>query len=120
MKLDSLSIDELVRHFVLLSEQQYPFTLNDEGPKATGLIMRRSKINQELQRRGVAARMELTRLFTHPNIQVRLNAAKSSLGVTREAALHVLRQVAREDLGPFRLDARMTIALVEDGTVIPQ
>jgi hypothetical protein len=119
MKLDNLRIDELISLFASLSEQQYPLTLNDERRKAAKLIKKRDEIKKELRRRGIAAHLELTKLFTHPNIQVRVNAATSSLGVAREPALDVLRQITKEDFGPFRLDAGMTIALVEDGTVTP-
>jgi hypothetical protein len=119
MKLDNLTIDELISLFASLSEQQYPLTLNDEGGKATHLIKKRDEINKELRKRGIAARLELTKLFTHPNIQVRVNAATSSLGVARESALDVLRQIIKEDFGPFRLDAGMTIALIEEGIVNP-
>ncbi|HEV2652010.1 MAG TPA: DUF2019 domain-containing protein [Rhizomicrobium sp.] len=119
MKLDNLTIDELISLFASLSEQQYPLTLNDEVRKSTLLIKKRYEIDRELRKRGIAARLELTKLFIHPNVQVRVNAAKSSLGVAREPALNVLRQITKEDFGPFRLDAGMTIALVEDGTVTP-
>ncbi|GGF45852.1 hypothetical protein GCM10011611_60370 [Aliidongia dinghuensis] len=119
MKLDTLTVDELISLFVSFSEQQYPLTLNDEGGKAKQIIKKRNEIDKELRRRGIAARLELTKLFTHPNTQVRINAATTSLGVAREPALGVLRQIIKEDFGPFRLDARMTIALIEDGTVNP-
>jgi len=119
MKLDNLTIDELISLFASLSEQKYPLTLNDEVRKSTLLIKKRYEIDRELRKRGIAARLELTKLFIHPNVQVRVNAAKSSLGVARESALNVLRQITKEDFGPFRLDAGMTIALVEDGTVTP-
>lgn len=72
-----------------------------------------------IDRHGADARLELTKLFSHPNIQVRTNAAKRSLGIARESALNVLRQIMAEDFGPFRLHAGMTVALVEDGTIAP-
>jgi hypothetical protein len=48
-----------------------------------------------------------------------MNAAKWSVGIARESALSVLRQITKEDFGAFRLSAGMTVALVEDGTVTP-
>ncbi|MDB5360451.1 MAG: hypothetical protein JWO51_1748 [Rhodospirillales bacterium] len=119
MKLDKLTIEELIVSFVSLSEQQYPLTLNDEVKAANRLVERQDEIGKELRRRGVEARLELTKLFTHQNIQVRMNAATRSLGVAREPALNVLRQIMKEDFGAFRLDAGMTVALVEDGTITP-
>ena len=119
MKLETLTTDELLSLFVSLSEQQCPLTFNGEVKKINRLFFKIENIDRELRRRGTSARLELTKLFNHPNIQVRRNAATRSLGVTREAALDVLRQIVKEDFGPFRLDAGMTIALVEDGTVTP-
>jgi plasmid replication initiation protein len=119
MKLDKLAIDELVAIFVSSSEQQYELILDDEINKYNRLVEKQDEIIKELRKRGVEARLELTKLFDHPNIQVRLNAARRSIGVAREPALNVLRQIVKEDFGPFRLDAGMTVALVEDGTIIP-
>jgi hypothetical protein len=119
MKLDKLTVDELVSLFASLGEQQYPFTLNDEVKPANRLIIQQNEIDKELRRRGAEARLQLTKLFTHPNIQVRMNAAKWSVGIARESALSVLRQITKEDFGAFRLSAGMTVALVADGTVTP-
>jgi hypothetical protein len=81
MKLDDLTTDELVARFALLSEQQYPLMLNDDVTKFNRLFDKQTEIDRELRKRGIEARLELTKLFTHPNIQVRrvpLNAASES------------------------------------------
>jgi len=119
VKLDKLTTDELIARFVSLGEQQYPLTLDDEVKMANRLIERQDEIGKELRRRGMEARLELTKLFSHPNIQVRMNAAQRSLGIAREPALNALRQIVKEDFGAFRLSAGMTVALVEDGTITP-
>ena len=119
MILEELTIDELIARFILIGEKQYPLTLRGEVKKYNLLVENEGKINKELRRRGIEARLELVKLFIHPNIQVRMNAARRSLGIAREPALNVLRQITKEDFGPFRLDAGMAIALVEDGTVNP-
>ena len=119
MKLNNLTINELVARFVSLSERQYPLLLNDEIKKYNRLFDKQTEIDKELRRRGIEARLELTKLFNHPNIQVRMNAARHSMGVAREPALNVLRQITQEDFGPFRLHAGMAVALIEDGTVTP-
>ena len=119
MKIDKLTTNELIDHFELLSEQQYSLVLDDDIKKYNLLVDKQTEIDKELRRRGVEARLELTKLFNHPNIQVRLMAARHSMGVAREPALNVLRQIMKEDFGPFRLDAGMTVALVEDGTITP-
>lgn len=117
---DTTTIDELLARFVTISEQQYPLTLNDDFKNYNALFDKLTAIDRELRHRGIDARLALTRLFDHPNIQVRLNAAKRSLAVARQSSLVVLRQIIKEDIGPFRLAAGMTVALVEDGTIVPQ
>jgi hypothetical protein len=47
-------------------------------------------VDIELRARGLAARLALLRLFDHPNMQVRLQAAKWSLGVAPDAARQVI------------------------------
>lgn len=118
--LDRMTIDELLARFVTISRQQYPLTLNDNFNGYNALFRKLTAIDNELRRRGIEARLALTRLFDHPNIQVRLNAAEHSLAVARQSSLAVLRQITKEDIGPFRLAAGMTVALVEDGTIVPQ
>lgn len=119
MTLDKLTTGELIANFTSLSERQYPLLLNDETAKYNLLVRKQVEIDKELRSRGTEARLELTKLFDHPNIQVRLIAARHSIGVAREPALNVLRQIMKEDFGPFRLSAGMTVALVEDGTITP-
>ncbi len=119
MKIDNLANEKLIALFASSSEQQYNMIIDDDIKKYNLLVEKQDEIVKELRKRGLEARLELTKLFNHPNIQVRLNAARRSIGVAREPALNVLRQIMKEDFGPFRLDAGMTVALVEDGTVTP-
>jgi hypothetical protein len=109
----------LIALFGSLSEQQHPLTLNDEVTKINRLVRKQGEIDNELRKRGVEARLALTKLFDHPNIQVRMNAARRTLGVAREPAMAVLRKIMKEDYDAFRFHAGMTVALVEDGTVNP-
>jgi len=49
---------------------------------------------KELRRRGREARLALLRLYDHPNMQVRLNAAKRTLGIAPDAARRVLQAIS--------------------------
>ncbi|GGF22956.1 hypothetical protein GCM10011611_31330 [Aliidongia dinghuensis] len=120
MKLDNLTIDELVVQFASLCEQQYPSMLNDEIKEYNRIFDKQSEIDKELRRRGLQARLALTKLFDHPHIQVRLIAAQCCLGVAREPALAVLRQIVKDEVvGPLHLSAGMSIALLEEGITHP-
>ncbi len=48
-------------------------------------------IDEELRKRGRDARLALTQLFDHRNIQVRLSAAKLTLGVTPLSSINPQR-----------------------------
>ena len=55
---------------------------------------------------GLAARLALLRLFDHQNMQVRLQAAKWSLGVAPKAARHVIEEIKKVIPIGFRKPAR--------------
>ena len=50
------------------------------------LYQEMATISKELKARGPDARRQLIPLYDHPNVQVRLQAARFSYGVAREAA----------------------------------
>lgn len=77
------------------------------------------EVDRELRARGQAARMLLLRLFDHPNIQVRLNAAALSLAVAPTEARRALEAIARSNQYPQAGEAGMLISGLETGTFKP-
>ncbi len=77
------------------------------------------EIDRELRSRGFDARAALSRLFAHPNIQVRLQAAKFSLGVEPAKAYQVIKNISESNLLPQSADAGMTLINLKRGIFKP-
>lgn len=76
-------------------------------------------VDIELRVRGLAARRALLRLFDHPNMQVRLQAAKWSLGVAPDAARQVIESISESNWFPQAGEAGMTLSNLHSGILKP-
>jgi hypothetical protein len=74
---------------------------------------------KELRRRGREARLALLRLYDHPNMQVRLNAAKRTLGIAPDAARRVLQAISDSKWQPQAMDAGMSLWNLDRGVFKP-
>jgi hypothetical protein len=68
---------------------------------------------------GCKLRLALLRLFDHPNMQVRLQAAKWSLGVAPEAARQVIESISESSWFPQAGEAGMTLSNLDSGIFKP-
>ncbi|QBR70677.1 hypothetical protein CU048_04605 [Beijerinckiaceae bacterium] len=114
-KLEDLNVDQLVLRFAEIGVAQDQALLYDEYKKFKRLFNLMNEVDQELRRRGLEARMALLRLFNHPNMQVRLKAAKRSLGVAPEAARQVIEEIKKSQCFPQALEAGMTLRNLDSG-----
>ena len=73
----------------------------------------------ELQNRGVTARLGLLKLFEHPNMQVRLQAARETLAVAPEEARRMIELIAESNRMPQPGDAGMTLWNLDRGVFKP-
>jgi hypothetical protein len=74
-------------------------------------------ISRELKARGPEARRKLMPLYEHPNLFVRLQAARFSYGAAPEAARKCIQNVADYSMHLYAsFNARMCLALLDDGT----
>lgn len=92
-KLENMTVDQLVDRFAEIGIAQDEALLHDEHRKFNLLFSQMRQVDQELRRRGGAARLALLRLFDHSNMQVRLEAAKWSLGVAPDTARQVIQAI---------------------------
>jgi hypothetical protein len=76
VKLEDVTVDELADRFAEIGVAQDQALLYDEHKKFNRLFSQMDDVDQELRRRGLKARLALVKLFDHPNMQVRLEAAK--------------------------------------------
>ncbi len=77
--------------------------------KFNRLFRQMNEVDQELRRRRPEARLALLKLFDHPNMQVRLKAAKRTLGVAPEKARQVIEEIKKSQWFPQAGEAGMTL-----------
>ncbi len=117
--LSSMSLDELVDRFAEIGVQQDDALWDGKYAKFGALYKQMDQIDSELKLRGTDARRALLRLYTHPNIQVRLKAAVRTLAVAPEVARRALEAIANSRLYPQAGDAGMLLEGLDDGTFKP-
>jgi len=76
-------------------------------------------VDQELRRRGLEARLALTRIYDHPNMQVRLKAAKRTLAVAPAAARKVIQANYDSKRYPQAGEAGMSLCNLDRGVFKP-
>lgn len=124
--LRSMTIDQLVERFAAIGEaQQQALEAHEDwiDDKANvpfnKLFSQMNDVDLELRSRGREARLALQRLYDHPNIQVRLKAAKRSLAVAPEAARRLIETIANSKWYPQAGEAGMTLFALDDGIFKP-
>jgi hypothetical protein len=117
--LEKLTVDQLVERFVAIGVAQDQALLYDEHKKFNRLFSEMNEVDQELRRRGPEARLALLRLFDHANMQVRLKAAKRTLGVVPEKARQVIEEIKKSQWFPQALEAGMTLWSLDEGIFKP-
>lgn len=93
--LKSMTLDELVGRFVV------------------------DEVDQELRSRGLNARLALRRLYNHHNIQVRLKAAKRTLGVAPAEARKLIEDISQSGFYPQAGEVGMTLFNLGEGVFKP-
>jgi hypothetical protein len=119
VKLEEMTIDELVERFAGIGIAQDQAELMGEIGQFNSLYRQMDATEKELRRRGREARLALLRLYDHPNMQVRLNAAKRTLGVAPEAARKVIQEIYDSKWYPQAGDAGMTLSNLDRGVFKP-
>ena len=76
-------------------------------------------VRDELKRRPGDQRRALLALYQHPNMQVRLKAAVSTLAVSPQPARDVVESIARSRQQPQAGDAGMLLRGLDDGSFVP-
>lgn len=119
VSLQSISTAELVERFAALALAQYQAELQSNIAKQNKLIKQGWAIVDELKSRPGDQRSALLRLYEHPNVQVRLNAARLTLGVAPTAAREVIQTIADSKKYPQAMDAGMCLWTIEQGIFKP-
>ena len=91
--LEQMTTDQLVARFTEIGIAQDQAELMGDIGKFSRLYRQMDATEKELRARGREARLALCGLYDHPNMQVRLNAAKRTLGVAPGAARGVIQSI---------------------------
>jgi hypothetical protein len=116
--LKALTTDQLVDRFAEIGIAQNNALWDQKYAVFNRLYDQMDEVDQELRSRGRAARAALSRLFTHPDVQVRLQAAKWSLGVVPEA-YQVIKEISQSNLYPQAGEAGMTLRALDQDIFKP-
>lgn len=117
--LQKLSVNELVERFAELAITQYQAELHSDLAKQNKLIEQGWAVAAELKNRAGDQRSALTRLYEHPNVQVRLNAARLTLAIAPVAARPVIQAIADSKKYPQAMDAGMCLWTLDQGIFKP-
>jgi hypothetical protein len=117
---DHLTAAQLVERFAAIGIEQGKAVLSDDNAKFTRLYWQMEAVEEELKRRPGDKRRELLTLFNHPNMQVRLMAAKAALPVAPETARRVLEAIAASHRQPQAGDAGMSLSNLDRGVFVPK
>lgn len=112
-------VADLVSLFVEIGVAQDKALLHDETAAFNRLYARKADILDELKSRGSDGRRSLLPLFDHPNLQVRLNAAKATLAVAPDDARKTLEAIRETGWQPQAGDAGMCLWTLNKGIFKP-
>jgi Domain of unknown function (DUF2019) len=117
--LKKLSVMELVERFAALGIGQFNAELHSDIAKQTRLLLQMRDVTEELKSRPGDKRSALLALFEHPNVQVRLMAAKLTLAIAPEAARQMLQDISDSKKYPQAMDAGMSLWNLDQGIFKP-
>ncbi len=118
-KLSCLLDSELFARFEKLCVEQYNALDRQEYAAFNRRYDRIQAIEDELKSRPGDQRRILMTLFGHPNMQVRLTAARANLAVDYPASRREIQDIADSKWGPQCLDAGMTLINLDNGIYRP-
>lgn len=111
--------EELVNRYAEIGVAQFEALLRNQVAHFNRLYAEKAKIVEELAMRPGDRRRALMALYDHPNVQVRLNAAKSTLAVAPAAARSLIEAIAESNRFPQAGDAGMCLRLLDKGIFNP-
>jgi len=117
--LAEMSTDDLIQLFVQVVVAQDEADLGGQTTKFRRLYQRMMEVSDELQRRDGDHRRYLVQLFSYPNMQVRVQAAKLTLAVAPVEARAQLQAIADSKWYPQALDAGMSLWNLDRGVFVP-
>jgi hypothetical protein len=117
--LDEMAAKDLVELFARIVVAQDQALLGRERAKFNRLFDQMMDVTNELKGREGDQRRLLVDLYSFPNMQVRVQAAKLTLAVAPVEARQQLEAIAATHWFPQAGDAGMCLSFLDDGTFRP-
>ncbi|SEI09185.1 protein of unknown function [Tardiphaga sp. OK245] len=117
--LTEMSTADLVKSFAEIVVAQDEASLGGQIEKFNRLFDNMMDVSNELKRRKGDQRILLLDLFKHPNVQVRLQAAKLTLAVAPGQARAQLEEIVQLQWFPQSGDAGMSLRNLDLGVFKP-
>ena len=117
--LKEMTVSQLVERFVAIALAQDQALLMRSHAEFNRLFDQMESVERELKAREDDQRRQLLALYEHPNIQVRLRAAKATLAVEPESARRMLRTIADSGEYPEAGEAGMSLVNLARGIFKP-
>lgn len=114
-QLFNLTNAEIVERLIVISIEQGDAIENFETAKYNKLYDRNQRLLDELSKRPGDGRHDLFKLYDHPNMQVRLNAAHWTYALDTPTARVALAAIRDSRIFPYAADAGLTLSLVDKG-----
>lgn len=114
-----MTVDQLVDRFAEIGIAQYDAAMGGAIREINQLSTQMHAVDNELHLRGTEARLALLPLYEHPYIQVRLQAAKCTIGIAPVAARKVIETISESDWFPQAGEAGMTLWSLDEGIFKP-
>jgi hypothetical protein len=119
IELDAMRSNDLVDRFAEIVVAQDQALLGGEVAKFNRLFQQMMDVANELKAREGDQRRLLLELFTFPNMQVRLQAAKLTLALAPAEARKQLEAIADTHWMPQAGDAGMSLSFLDRGVSKP-
>ena len=114
------SVSQLVAQFQALALAKSDAIATGQNAKYSRLYWRLDAVEKELRSREGDQRRALIELYSHPNPQVRLDAAMATLVVFPNEARAALQMIIDRREFPQAADARQTLLYMSDGRYTPE
>jgi HEAT repeat protein len=119
LNLEAMTVDQLVKQFSEIGVAQDGALLENAINKFNHLYDQMEAVELELKIRSGDQRRILLSLYSHPNMQVRLSAAKATLAIAPQAARDALLAIKASKSQPQALDAGMSLRNLDKGIYKP-
>jgi hypothetical protein len=119
VSLATATVEELVDRFAEVGIKQDQALLRDDIAEVNRLFDLLEDIEHALKRREGDQRRALIALYKHPNMQVRVKAAKATIAVAPHAARDALEAIRASNWQPQALEAGMSLRSLDRGIFKP-